>query len=208
MKNLITLASLTFLLGNTVTNAQSVQETTVKFDKNTVNAVVAEYKRPESVMEDALKVQLDKEDLGKSGKKKGYILYSNTTWKRIGMYSLDVYFKVEGNKSRSTITVLVSKGYNNFVNPAVSPEIISKVKEFLMGLESTATDVQFALDVEAQKELVADAEKQYNRALSDSMDLLKERKKLENEIVQQSAEVQAKRSLLDQHRQKLDGMKQ
>jgi hypothetical protein len=210
MKKLITLLSLAFLLGNTATSAQSVhlQETTVKFDKNMVDAVVAEYRRPESVMEDALKLQLEKEGLGKSGKKKGYILYSNTIWKHLGMYSLDVYFKVDGNKSRSSITVLVSKGYNNFVGPASAPEIISKVKKFLVSLEGTATDVQFALDVEAQKELVSNAEKQYNRALNDSTDLTKEKQKLENEIVQQSSEVQAKRLLLEQHRQKLDGMKQ
>lgn len=208
MKNLIALVSLFVLLGNTTLNAQSIQETTVKFDKKTVSAVIAEYRRPESVIEDALEVQLEKEDLGKSGKRKGFKVYSNTTWKRIGMYSLDVYFKVDGNKNNASITVLISKGYDNFINPASEPDIINKVKEFLISLESTATDVQFALDVKAQQEVVAEAEKNYNRALSDSTDLIKQRQKLENEIVQQSSEVQSKRQMLEGHRQRLDAMKQ
>lgn len=205
MKKLIALLSSAFLLGNA--NAQSIQETTVKFDKNNVSAVVAEYKRPESVMEDALKVQLDKEELGKSGKTKGYVSYSNITWKRIGMYSLDVYFKVDGNKSKSTITVLVSKGYNNFIGSGSDPDIINKVKEFLGNLEKTAVDVQFALDVKAQQDVVSDAEKRYNNSLSDSTDLASDKQKLENKIVQQSSALQAKRQELQQQKQKLDAMK-
>lgn len=208
MKKLIALLSCSFLLGSMNTNAQSIQETTLKFDKNNVNAVVAEYKRPESVMEDALKVQLEKEGFGKYDKKKGYWSYINTNWKRTGNLSLDIYFKVDGNKSKSTITVLVSKGYNNFTSSATDPEIINTVREFLKNLEGTATDVQFALDVKAQQEVVADAEKRYNRALSDSTDLVNEKQKLENKIVQQSSEIQTKRGELDQHRQKLDAMKQ
>jgi len=208
MKNLIALVSLTFLLGNPATNAQSLQETTIKFDKNQVNAVVAEYKRPESVMEDALEVQLDKEELGKSGKKKGFLLYSNTTWKRMGLYSLDVYFKVDGNKSKSTITVFISKGYNNFITSASDPEIFNKVKEFLTGLESTAADVQFALDVKEQEQRVADAEKNYNRAVEENDDLVKEKQKLENKITQQGSEIENKKKELEDHKQKLNGMKQ
>lgn len=208
MQNLIVFLGFAFLLVNAKTNAQSTQETTVKFDKNNVSALVTEYKRPESVMEDALKLQLDKEGLGKYDKKKGYQAYTNITWRRTGTYSLDLYFKVDGNKNKSTITVLVSKGYNNFINSVSDPEIINKIKEFLNGLESTAYDVQFALDVEAQQEIVADAEKTYNRSLSDSTDLVRERQKLENRILQQSSDVQAKRQELKKNRQKLDAMKQ
>lgn len=208
MKKLIALLGFSFLLGNVEMNAQSIQETKLKFDKNNVNAVVAEYKRPESVMEDALKEQLEKEGFGKYDKKKGYWSYINTNWKRTGNLSLDIYFRVDGNKNKSTVTVLVSKGNNNFTSSATDPEIINTVREFLNNLERTATDVQFALDVEAQREVVADAEKRYNRALSDSTDLVNEKQKLENKIVQQSSEVQSKRGELDQHKQKLDAMKQ
>ncbi|KAA5533588.1 hypothetical protein F0919_13695 [Taibaiella lutea] len=208
IQQLITLSGIAFLLVNATVNAQSIQETTVKFDKNNVNAIVAEYKRPESVMEDALKAQVDKEGFGKYDKKKGYWSYINIHWKRTGNLSLDIYFKVDGNKSKSTITVLVSKGYNNFTSSATDPEIINTVREFLKDLESTATDVQFALDVKAQQEMVADAEKRYNNAISDSTDLVNQKQKLENKIVQQSSEVQSKRQELEQHKQKLDGMKQ
>jgi hypothetical protein len=208
MKKLIALWIAAFLSGNFNANAQFIQETTLKFDKNTVSATTAEYKRPESVMEEALKMQLNKEGFGKYDKKKGYWSYINTNWKRTGNLSLDIYFKVDGNKNKSVITVLVSKGYNNFTSSATDPEIINTVKEFLNNLENTAKDVQFALDVEAQQELVADVEKSYNRALSDSTDLLDEKQKLENRIVQQSSAVQSKRKELEQHQQKLEAMKQ
>lgn len=187
--------------------AQNAHESSVKFEKNDVNAVIADYNRPKSVIEEALKAQLEKEGLVKPDKSKGYIIYKGTNWNRLGKEKADIYFKVDGSKSKATITVLISKGYGNFINAETDPGIIKKAVDFLNNLEKKADEVQFSLDLSAQQFVIEKAEKEYARSLSDSTDFAADRKKLDAKILAQNEALQSRKKALEAERLKLAGMK-
>jgi hypothetical protein len=188
-------------------SAQYAHESLIKFEKNNVNAVIADYSRPKSVIEEALKAQLEKEGLVKSDKTKGYIVYKGANWNRLGKEKVDLYFKVDGSKSKASITILISKGYSNFINSETDPGIIKGAADFLNHLETKADEVQFSLDLSAQQFVIAKAEKENARSLSDSTDLAADRKKLDAKIVAQNEALQARKKALEAERLKLAGMK-
>jgi hypothetical protein len=188
-------------------SAQYAHESFVKFEKNNVNAVTADYNRSKSVMEEALKAQLEKEGLIKPDKSKGYIIYKGSNWNRIGREKADIYFKVDGSKSKSSITILISKGYGNFINSETDPGTIKNAVDFLNSLEKKADEVQFSLDLSTQQFVIEKAEKEYVRSLSDSTAFAADRKKLDAKILAQNEALQSRKKALEAERLKLADMK-
>jgi hypothetical protein len=187
--------------------AQNAHEAIVKYDKIQANGVVAEYDRPKSVIEEALKKELEKEGLGKSKSSKGYDLYAGTTWSNISTDKVDAYFKVEGKKNKSTVTVLISKGYDNFVNANSDMATIENVKKFLNNLNVGADKVQLGLDIKAQEEVVKKAEKNYNNSVNDGKSLLSDKEKIEKKIAENNTDQQQKQNALNETKAKLDQLK-
>lgn len=192
MKKLIPSLFLALTIAATA-SAQSARETSVKFNKNNENAVVAEYDSKADMVKEVLKERLDKEGLGKMKSSSGYMRYSGVTWNTVSSDKMDVYFKVESRKGKSMISVLLSKGYDNFVTSTSDGRAIDNVKAFLNSFDDEIVAYQKALDVKAQEEAVKKAEKKQQK-------IAEQQAKLEKENA-------AKQKALEEERRKLNSIK-
>lgn len=187
--------------------AQNAHESSVKFNKTTENAVVADFDKPADVVEAALKNRLEKEGLGKMKSTKGFMSYPGTLWNSVSSDKLDVYFKVEGKKDKSTVSVLVSKGYDNFITSGSDAKTIDNVKAFLNGLREYTNSYQLTLNIKEQEEAIKKAEKAYSSSMENNKDLLAQKEKLEKRIAESNNEQVLKQKALDEEKKKLDELK-
>jgi glycerol dehydrogenase-like iron-containing ADH family enzyme len=187
--------------------AQNAYESSVKINKTTENAVVADFNKPADVVEAALKDRLEKEGLGKMKSSKGFMTYAGTLWNSVSSDKLDVYFKVEGKKDKSTVSVLVSKGYNNFVTSGSDAKIVSNVKAFLNDFSAYTNSYELSLNIKAQEEIMKKAEKAFNNSTDNNKDLLSQKEKLERKIVESNNEQILKQKALDEEKRKLEDLK-
>jgi hypothetical protein len=177
MKNAIKSIALVLAIAATGTaTAQNAHESSIKFNKKSENAVVADFNKSAEVVEAALKDRLEKEGLGKMKTSKGFMSYAGTLWNSVSSDKLDVYFKVEGKKDKSTVSVLVSKGYDNFITSGSDAKTIDNVKAFLNGFVTYTNSYQLTLDIKAQEEAIKRAEKAYTNSIDNNKD--EEKKKL------------------------------
>src|SRR6218665_2010544 len=190
MLNALTLV-MALAIGGTAT-AQNAHESSVKFNKTNENAVVADYEKPADIVEAALKKQLESEGLTKGKNSKGYLTFSGIQWSKVSNEKVDVYFKVEGKKEKSTVTVFISKGYDNFISSGSDSRAIDNVKGFLNGLVHHATAHQHSLNIAAQEEAIKKAEKAYNSSSESGKDLIAQKEKLEKRIAENTTEATQK----------------
>lgn len=208
MKNTLKSIALVLAIAATGTaTAQNAHESSVKINKTNENAVVADFNKPADVVEAALKDRLEKEGLGKMKNSKGFMTYAGTLWNSVSSDKLDVYFKVEGKKDKSTVSVLVSKGYNNFVTSGSDAKIIGNVKAFLNDFAAYTNSYQLTLDIKAQEEAIKKAEKAYSNSVDNNKDLLSQKEKLEKRIAESNNEQILKQKALDEEKKKLNDLK-
>ena len=187
--------------------AQNAHETRVKFNKEDQNAIVADYDLPKGVLEDALKERLEKAGLGKKGSDKGFMAYKATVWTEIGPDKVDIYAKVEGKGDKSTITVLVSKGYTNFITSASDADKVQRIQNFLNNFAKDAKAYQLRLAIAAQEEVVAKATKEVKNSADDGEKLNREREKIEKQIAENKNEQAKKQAAADAESKKLQDLK-
>lgn len=209
MKKLFkSLAAVAFLFTATTTVfAQNAREGRVQFMKADQNAVIADYDLPKDVIENALKERLEKAGLGKRGSEKGFITYKGSTWTEIGADKMDIYAKVEGKGNMSTVTMLVSKGYDNFISSGTDPEKVQKVQEFLNSFIKDARLYQLKLTIIAQEEAVKKAEKELKGTADNGSKLQKDKEKIERQLAENKAEQDKKQGVIDAAKVKLEELK-
>jgi hypothetical protein len=192
---------------SSVAFAQNARETSTKFGKDVHNAVVADYDVPVKLITDALKDRLEKEGLGKMKSTNGFMAYMGTLWNSVSGDKLDVYFKVEGKKDKSTITVMVSKGYDNFVTSTSDSITIANIKTFLNNFMDHANAFQLNLDIKAQEDVVIKTEKDLNSIKKDGTNLIEQKEKLEKKIVENDNKQTLKQRDLDEAQKQLNDLK-
>ena len=100
-------------------------------------AVVNDFSYQENIVSKAIQDKMQK--LGYKGKdSKGFTMYKNATISELGSGLFDVYFKVD-RKSRkekdvTTVTMLLSKGNENFITDTDDAQLINNAKSFLDNL--------------------------------------------------------------------------
>ncbi len=187
--------------------AQNAHESSVKFMKGQQNAIVADYDLPGDVVENALKERLDKEGLGKKSSEKGFMAYKAVTWAGIGPDKMDIYVKVDGKDGKSTITLLASKGYDNFVTSANDADKVQKLEAFLNSFTNDAKAYQLKLAVAAQEEVIRKAEKDYKGSVEDGDKLSRDKEKLEKQIAENKNVQGKKETALSSEKGKLEELK-
>ncbi len=201
------IASLSLLLtlaASTTLSAQNAREVTAKFNKANPNAIIADYDQPVDMVKTVLKERLEKEGLGKMKSASGYMRYSGVVWNAVSNEKIDAYFKVDGKKGKSNITVLVSKGYDNFITSATDARSVENIKAFLNGFNDHLAAYQRALDLKAQEEAVKKAEKEQKEIAERNKELQEQKEKLEKKIAEQNNQQVSKQKALEAERQKLD----
>ena len=192
---------------STFSFAQNAHEARVKFMKGEQNAIVADYDLPKGIVEDALKERLEKAGLTKKSAEKGFMTYKGTNWVDVSPDKMDVYAKVEGKGDKSTITILVSKGYDNFITSTTDAEKVQKVQAFLNGFINDAKAYQLRLAIVAQEKVVKEVEKDLKGSTEDGEKLVREKEKVENQIAENKTEQSKKQTVVDAEKKKLEAMK-
>ena len=137
-KGFVCLLLSVFLLPVAV-KSQVVNEAHVKLGKKEASGFIAlsSYGRPE--ISEILKSQFGDEGLKKHGRKHKFTVYKGVVWHVTGAGRVDLYYKVTGNKKRSKVYFIASKGYDNYITSANDQSDASSIIVCLGGLDAAVT---------------------------------------------------------------------
>ncbi len=185
--------------------------TAIDYLKVSRPAVAMEMPFPEKTVSNAIEDKFTK--MGYKAKEtKGFLMFGGARIPELGTESYDVYFYVDRvsrrEKGTSTVTMMLSKGYENFVSDTSDATLIGYAKQYLA---TTIRDAVAAYDLELQiadqEDQIKKAEKKYNNLVDDGTDLQKKKRKIEEQIVENTASQGAQKSEVDKQRQVLETLK-
>ncbi len=195
-----------FALLVTVAGAQSTTAT-VEYLKVNRQAVVNDVPFPEKTIRDAIDNKM--EQLGYKGKEsKGFMVYKGVRLAELGNDSYDLYFMADRvsrkNKENSTLTLMISKGFDSFVADSTDAGLINNAKKYLDSIKLTIAAFDLELQITAQEDAVKKSDKKYNGLVEDGEDLEKKRKSIEKDIednkknqANQKADIEKQRQILE-----------
>lgn len=124
--------------------------------------------------------------LNKKNKQDGFYSFSGVQLPELDNQKLDLYFRVDpvdGDSSyRSSILLLVSKGYENFVSPETDSLTFNASEKFLNSFTSKTEAFQINKQLEDQKESITVSEKKWK-------DLRGKQEEARNKIVQLESDI-------------------
>lgn len=190
--------------------AQSVEGTT-EYNKVKQPAVICEFPYPPGLVETVLEDDLKQKGFGKGKSSKSFQLYQAINFSEISGEKIDLYVRVE-KKSRkeseiATITVLVSKGYDNFISSATDASIMNNVAGYVNGLKPKLEKSSLEIQITDQEDLLRKEEKKFNTLVDDGESLVKKKKKLEDDIEDNKKEQEKQRSEVEKQRVILETIK-
>jgi len=208
MKKVFTIIA---LLGFAVLVKAQVNEGTAVLNKMERPAIIGEFNFPSAVTESVLLEDMKYRGFGKGDESKGFHKYAGILFPYISTEKIDFYFKVndKSNKEKnvSIVSVIVSKGYDNFVSGATDPAIMDSTKAYLSGLMFKFEQKKLEFDIEEQRDVVAKAEKKYQNLVGDGESLITRLKSIEESIAKNQQEQDAQKALLEKEKQLLDTLK-
>lgn len=162
--------------------AQNARELSAKLNKVQRTAFQADFPVAKGLMKTTLEDRLEKAGLSKGKKYKGYIKYAAVTFSELSPNKMDIYTKVEGKKDNSSVIMLVSTGYDNFIGTANDAVTAANTIVFLNKLNDDAVTMKAAIDLAAQQKAVKEAEEKLNDSDKEVKKLAKEKAKLEKKM--------------------------
>ncbi|RYY62259.1 MAG: hypothetical protein EOO05_03480 [Chitinophagaceae bacterium] len=144
----------------------------------------------------------------KKKKQDGFYVFNGVQLPDLNNQKLDLYFKIDRktkkDKDSSTMSMLVSKGYDNFVTPESDSATFSAASRFLDGFLANTASYSLQQDIMNQEKLVASAEKKMQKLQDDDESLRKKIDQLNKDLVEnrtaielQAAEVAKQRASLE-----------
>ena len=166
----------------TVTIAQSRTET-VTYQKINRQAIVNEIPFPEKTVRDAIDNNMSQ--MGYKGKDtKGFTVYKGVRLPALGNDLYDLYFsadrKSRKEKEYATLTMMITKGMDNFVADSTDAAVVSNAKAYLDSIKIMIAAYDLEQQIIAQEDAIKKADKKYANLIEDGQDLEKKRKNIEN----------------------------
>jgi hypothetical protein len=204
MRKIISLALVSVLYFTA--SAQS-ELTTVSYQKTDRQAVMNEIPFPEKTIMGAIDNKM--EQMGYKGKSsKGFTVYKGVRMSDLGNGEYDLYFtadrKSRRNKDNSTLTLMISKGNDNFATEKNDAGLIDNAKKYLNNIIELITVFDLELQINDQQDLLTKADKKYNELIDDGQSLEKKRKSIEKDIEdnkkdqeKQQAEIEKQKLILE-----------
>jgi Skp family chaperone for outer membrane proteins len=207
MKKLSLLALAAFLCSNI--SAQS-RTATIEYAKVNREAVVNEILFPEKTVRNAIDDKMQKS--GYKGKdSKGFTIYRGVRLPQIGNEAYDMYFMVDRKskkeKESSVVTLMVSKGYDNFVSDSVDIAVINNAKKYLDSLNIMIAAYDLEMQIADQDDVVKKADKKKNNLVDDGESLQRKKKNIEKEIEDNKAAQAAQVAEFEKQKQILETLK-
>lgn len=150
--------------------------------------------------------------MGKMGYKgkdaKGFVLYKSVSIPELGKVDYDLYFAAERKsrkqKDNSTLTLLISKGNENFITMDGDAALIVKAMKYVDSLMPDISAFDLELRITEQEEEVKKSEKKHSNLVDDAVSLEKKRKSIEHDIEEnkknqekQLADIETQKQILE-----------
>jgi len=190
----------------TTATAQS-RNATVEYQKINRQAVVNEIPFPEKTIRDAIDDKMGQ--MGYKGKdSKGFTVYKGVRLSDLGNESYDLYFmadrKSRKEKDNSTLTLMISKGFDNFASDSSDAGLMRNAKGYLDTIINMIAAYDLEQQIVAQEDAVKKADKKYTNLIDDGQSLEKKRKNIEQDIednkknqTSQQAEIEKQKQILE-----------
>jgi hypothetical protein len=208
---------LLLLLILTLTSYGQAYETSTTFKKNATPALAIEVPYATEIAEGTLITRLDQagadiEKKGalfwKSNKIDGFLTFKNTALPDLAYTKLDLYFKVVKRRAdNSLIYMLMSDGDEHFISPTANPAAFETGKAFMNKMLAQTTTYKWEVDVKSQEEAYNKAQKRMKNLQQEHEDLLKRRKRLEDDIAKNVKEQEAQTQEVTTQQQKLTDLR-
>jgi hypothetical protein len=205
----ILLFSLLIVFCQIKTDAQAII-TKAEYNKTMQSAVSKEFPFEKGTTEDAIVSKM--KSLGYSAKSsKGFTVFKMVKIQELGSETFDLYFstdkKSKKEKDKSIVTLLISKGYDNFVNDTTGSEILANGQNLLNNILAPIVAYDLEKQISAQEELVKKADKKYNNTVDDGGSLEKKRKSIESDIEENKKDQANKKNEAEAQRQVLETLR-
>ena len=192
---------------STVAFAQTTV-TTTEYQKVSRTALVNEIPYPAKMIEDAIEDVLAKRGY-KGSSAKGFTVYKGA--RLIGDEAYDIYFMVEKksrkDKDNSTVTMMVSKGYDEFLTEKNDGPVLEKARYFLDSLRNSVSRYDLEQQILVQEDEVKSADKKHTSLQDESKDLEKKKRKLEDEIRDNTKDLENQVKEIEKQKQILETLK-
>lgn len=176
--------------------AQNIYTGNIEYNKIQQQGTMAEYNYPESMVNNVLMDEIEKV-AGKSKSIKGYQLFKGVHVNAISPDIIDLYVKTERKskkeKEKTIVYVLVSKGYDNFMQPGTDAAIFDNVKAFLQSITAKITATNVFKQIEEQEKVVKKEEKKLEAYQDDIRDMENKVKRLNNDIDGRKRDIEQQR---------------
>ena len=174
--------SLLFLSVLVITVSVSAQayESAIQYNKIKQQGIAIDYSYPPQAVENAIVKKLEKmgykpkEEKGILNRDKGFLVYKNIYFTDISKNRMDYFIKVEKRNRRaedaSILHMIIMKGDQNALETMESNDV-GKAKFFLNNMLPEIESANLELQIKAQEEVVAKAEKKLAGLRQDKLDL-------------------------------------
>ncbi len=191
-------------------NAQSV-ETAVDYNKMKQPAATVEYNTTADIAENVINDDLKSRGFGKGKSSKGFTKYEGISFAEISADKIDLYIKAEKKskkeKEKTIITLMTSKGYDNFVSGTSDAKIMTAMLNYLNGLKPKFEAGNLAVQIQDQEDAVKKEEKKQNNIVDDISDMEKKIKSLQDDIAKKKNDLEKQKSEVEKQRQLLATLK-
>lgn len=182
MKQLLTVFIATFIYAAAFAQPQI---TMVEYQKVNRQAVVADMPFSEKSVTKALDDKLGR--MGYNGKdSKGFTVYKGVHLKELGEGTYDLYFMIDKksrkDKDNSTITLLISSGYDKFLTQTEEATLFNNAKDYLESLKDVVAAYDLEQEIKEQESNVKASENKAADLLDEANSLEKKKKKIEEQI--------------------------
>jgi len=174
--------------------------TDIDWQKQKLPAVQTSVPFSESIVEDAIKLEMGK--LGYSpAQEKGGILYKAVKIAEIGPGAYDLLFKVQRKGKRESesadIYMAVSRGNNNYVQPNDSDSLPHTAKKFAGHFLGWAEAQALEVGIKEQDEKVKTSQKKLQSLIDEGVQLEKKLQKLQQDILDNRQFVEKQKTDVD-----------
>lgn len=163
-------------------------------NKEVVNVFYITFNYPSQSIENAILERLKKEGLEGKKMKNNFFAFKGVKYNYLWNRTFDFYINVIGSQNAGTVNLLMSQGYDNFIDTN-DYEIRKRVSDWLTGL-----DIDIKRYIHAQ--YLNGEIKEYEEAQKELKKLNKEKSKIESKIAKKDIErrtFEAKRTVPDQN---------
>lgn len=184
--------------------------TTVNYLKVDREAVANEIPFPEKTIMKAIDNKMLQ--MGYKGKdSKGFTVYKAVRLPELGSAEYDLYFiaerKSRRNKDNSTVTLMISKGADNFATVKNDAALFDNAKKYLENILPMITAYDLELQINDQQDAVNNADKKYNNLIDEGQSLEKKKKNIEKDIEDNKKNQENQAMEIEKQKQKLETLK-